>query len=240
MIDTLSAGFLLVKPVERPAYMDKELLPRRIVSACDCICPCFPGIYAIAWSAESAERRAAAFDQIGVPAAERDAVQRWATESFEEHFGWPGVFFTLDAAREARSRIFSRGDVDILGLGLPAFYRDAFVVGATPRPSKPGFAPVGKSGCLKTIEAGNPVPSTGIVLGFELLSTIMGQVDHSWLCNGLERHFANKLGIRPNEQGFITSLIDAGRCCEAIERGDVGAEPGPWFPWLVVRYDSAV
>jgi hypothetical protein len=110
----LSAGFLLLKPVPKPGWLSKDLLPEQIVSASTCICPQFPGSY-------------------------------------------------------------------------------------------------------------------------EPVNVIFGQMDHSWLCNNLERCAGENLGIKPSPTGLINSLDDAARCCEAIARPDVGAEPGPWFPSLIAR-----
>src|SRR5262249_37553261 len=140
--------------------------------------------------------------------------------------------------REARSRFFSNSDLRVLGLGLPLKYRDSFLAAAAPPPSRPGSSPEGRSGCLRVLDSGGALPGTGVALGFELLNVDSGPIDHSWLCNGLERYFADNLRVSPAPNGFLPDLGDAVRCCEAIERGDVGAEPGPWFPWLIVDYPS--
>jgi hypothetical protein len=78
--------------------------------------------------------------------------------------------------------------------------------------------------------------TTGRLLGFELLNLEDGLVLHTWLCNKLETHCANALGIRPNAAGCIETLEDAQRCREEISREEVGAEPGPWLPFALVEY----
>ena len=94
---------------------------------------------------DTPDERAAAFDDIGLVPSKRGAATKWATDAFERAYGWPAVFFTLDAVKDARARFFPNGDLVILGLGLPAQYRDPFVREATPPPQEPGFAPQGKS-----------------------------------------------------------------------------------------------
>jgi hypothetical protein len=231
----VSAGFLLVKSVPRPEWLSTDLLPEQIVSASTCICPQFPGSYAISWCRDSTESRSTEFDRIGLTTDAREEAIRWATAEFGESFGWPGVFYTLDAALNARSRFFAKGDLVVIALGLPARYRDTFVSQATPPAPEPGFAPQGKSGYLDMIEKNRTVPQSTVVLGYEPVNVIFGQMDHSWLCNNLEQYAAENLGIKPNPPGLINSLDDAARCCEAIARPDVGSEPGPWFPWLLAR-----
>ena len=41
----VAAGFLLLKPVSRPEWLSKDLLPEQIVSGSACICAQFPGSY---------------------------------------------------------------------------------------------------------------------------------------------------------------------------------------------------
>jgi hypothetical protein len=236
--DIIAAGFLLVKPVPRPEWLSKELLPEQIVSASACICPQFPNSYAIRWSSDSDESREKQFDVIGLAPARRGDAMAWATEKFEEAFGWPGVFFTLEAARDALARFLPGSDLMVIGVGLPRQYRAAFISHATPPPPQPGFAPMGKSGYLLAIEASGPMPPSPDILGYEPLNLESGQIDHSWLCNHLEEQVAHSLGIRPGATGLIESLAEASRCCEFIESPEVGAEPGPWVPWQLTRYDA--
>jgi hypothetical protein len=66
-----------------------------------------------------------------------------------------------------------------------------------------------------------------------------GEPSHSWLCNSLERHAFEELGIRPNTDGLLETLEDAQRCCDSIARQEVGAEPGPWLPFALIDYPAA-
>jgi hypothetical protein len=76
----------------------------------------------------------------------------------------------------------------------------------------------------------------GKMLGFEPLNIEHGLVDHSWLCNQLDAHCAQILGVRPNAAGLIETYEDAQRCCTEISRDEVHAEPGPWLPFAVFEY----
>jgi hypothetical protein len=234
----ISAGFLLLKPAPRPEWLSTDLLPEQIVSASRCICPQFPGSYVLSWCSDSPETRSAEFDRIGLAVDARQDAAQWATAEFEQSFGWPGVFYTLDAALDARSRFFPNGNLAVVALALPVRYRDAFVSAATSPSSDSGCAPQGRSGYLDAIEENGAVPPSAVVLGYEPVNVMFGQMDHSWLCNRLERYAAENLGIKPNPTGLIDSLSDAARICEAIARREVGAEPGPWFPWVLARAES--
>lgn len=129
------------------------------------------------------------------------------------------------------------GDLVVIGLGLPARFRERFIVEATPPPPAEGFAPIGKSGLLEAVEMNETLMQGGNILGYEPLTAERGQIGCSWLCNSLERHIAETTTIRPGPTGFVESLPDAIHCCEVFEDPDLGAEPGPWFPWLITQYD---
>jgi hypothetical protein len=235
----ISAGFLLIKPSPRPNWHEPSLLPEQIVSASDCLCPRFPGPYAITWSSGPEASQREGFEAVGLaPETWREA-EGWATAQFGRAFGWPGVFFNLDAARAAQTRFFSRADpVWLVGLGLPEGSLGPFLSDAGPAPPQPGYSPFGASGYYELLERRQPLPPGGRLVGFELLNVEGGQVSHSWLCNHLEKHCADRLGIWPAHFGLLPDLPSARRCLKEITRDDVGAEPGLWLAWALVRYDQ--
>ena len=48
--DFIAAGYFLARLSEREPWMSAELLPERILSACDCICSFFPDAWTMDWS----------------------------------------------------------------------------------------------------------------------------------------------------------------------------------------------
>ncbi|HEV7766370.1 MAG TPA: hypothetical protein VGQ76_15300 [Thermoanaerobaculia bacterium] len=233
----ISVGFLLIKPVVRPPYVSAELIPELVISASNCICPQFPGPYAISWCSESDEDRVARLTEVGVPAELHAIAIQWATAAFGETYGWPGVFYSVEAAREARDRFIASPEfVKVIALGLPEQFAEDFMKRAAPTASPPGYAPSGESGYLECIKRRDALPDGGRHLGFELLNLQVGMLEDSWLCNGLEQHCATTLQIRPTHNGLLATLEDATRSCAEIDREEVGAEPGPWYPFQLVEY----
>jgi hypothetical protein len=43
--------------------------------------------------------------------------------------------------------------------------------------------------------------------------------------------------VQLNEDGYIDPFETALACAQAIDNGEVAGEPGPCFPWLIVRYE---
>ena len=93
-----------------------------------------------------------------------------------------------------------------------------------------------------TFGAGEAVNFTGLDhqdvagAGFELLATQHGLLTCSWVCNGLEKVCSERLGVRPNEHGFVDAESDAERCLTLIRKPETGAEPGLWLPFRVTIY----
>lgn len=236
----LALGYLIVRPMPRDSFFSAELVPDLIVSASACLCHQFPGPYAVDWCSDTEEKRAKDLAEFGIDPAHQPVARRWATESFGQSFGWPGTFYSLRAATEARATLIPASvDVRVLGLGLHEARLDEFLRSAAPAPSAEGSAPNGETGSF-TMAARRERLAAGRLLGFELLNVEDGQVVHTWLCNKLETHCANALGIRPNAAGCIDTFEDAQRCCEEISRDEVGAEPGPWLPFALVDYELPV
>lgn len=234
--DFVAAGYFLARMSHRQPWMSAELLPDRILSACDCICTFFPDTWAMDWSSSPEERRkgAATFQ---IPEERMPDVVSWANESFERAFGWPRVLYSLEDARTARTLLDPGVDgVILFGLGLPADLASTFLDAAKPPPRTEGYAPVGATGYFHMVSRGQRLAEGGSPLGFDLLSSWEGLLTHSWLCNGLEKQLHEKVGLTPNSEGFIANLDIARDCARRIQAGDVNAEPEDWFPWLVVRY----
>jgi hypothetical protein len=232
-----SAGFLLIKPVVRPSYVSAQLIPDEVISASDCICPQFPGPYAISWCNTPDQDRVSLLTLTGVSQELHGRAIEWATAEFGQTYGWPGVFYTADAAYDARARFIAEPEtVKVIGLGLSEELVPDFVNEAMPPMSPPGYAPSGQSGYLECVKRGKPLPPGGRLLGFEPLNLQLGMLEDSWLCNGLERHCATTLQVRPSANGLLASFEEAMRCCAEINRDEIGAEPGPWYPFLLAEY----
>ena len=230
-----SAGFLIVRIVPRQDWHSPTLLPPRLLSASFCISPQFPGPYSLRWVDASDASRVDAFEKFGVAAPLREPAIAWSTERFEGVFGWPGTFYDVQDALAARRRFCaSEDEIVVIGLGLSAGHAEEFLEYVAPTANRP--VPMGRSGVSEMISQCEPLPKGGQLLGFELLDVEYGQISHSWLCNQLEVHCFQTLGIRPGAYGLLADLETAAQCCAEVRKDSVGKEPGLWLPWAIVRY----
>lgn len=236
----ISGGYYLTRRVPRRGNMRPELMPEQVLSASGCVCDFFPNTWAIEWTTDSVEARSAQAAQFGIDEAQLPGVIEWATAGFGELFGWPNAFYSLDAARAARARFLQGNrDVVLFGLGLQAAHVERFLECTRLETPKPACAPEGESGIVQCVSAGRRIEPGGARGGFELIATYrFGVLSCSWLCNGLEAVFAERVGVRPNAHGFIETSDEAERCRQLIEREEVPAEPGLWLPWLVTIYEG--
>lgn len=184
------------------------------------------------------EERAADFAKAHISPELKEPVMRWATEAFESEFGWENVFYTPEAALAAQERFGLTGSFLLLGIGLPVERLEAFLLEAAPPPRQEGYSPVGETGSYRVAKKRKNLAEGGRFLGFELLNIDFGSIQHSWICNGLERHCRDHLEVRPNGYGLISEIEEAFRCCEEISRDEVGSEPGLWLPCGIVLYDD--
>ena len=237
--DLIALGYLIVRPMHRDSFFSAELVPELIVSASTCLCRQFPGDYAIDWCSVTDLERAQKLADFGIDPDQQSAARIWATENFDELFGWPGTFYSLGAAIEARTTLIPPAtDVRVLGLGVHEAGLEDFLRHAAPTPPSEGYAPQGETGSFTMAKRRERLVAGGRILGFEILNLEFGHASHTWLCNQLETHCANVLGIRPNAAGFIETFDDAQRCCAEISRDEVGSEPGPWLPFALVDYEG--
>ncbi len=118
----------------------------------------------------------------------------------------------------------------MLAIALPAPYLEAFLTEAAPEPS------YGPQGLYQMLLQQQKLSDTEQSLGFEILGAEFGGVSHSFLCNHLETAYQQQLNLNLNEHGLLASYDDAQRAAEFTNLDTTGAEPVPWYPWLVVEY----
>jgi hypothetical protein len=235
----ISAGFLLVRKMPRQYWMGESLLPEYILSASYEICPQFPGTYCIEWVLMSEEKRQQQFERIGLSPHLWAHARQWATTHVDSLFGWPGVFYNLEDARQAKQFFFPADEqMYIIGLGLAKEFITSFLQDAAPHAAPEGYAPIGSAGYYELVQLGLPMPEEGTFLGFELLNTFLGALEFSWLVNDLHRYFAKVLDIRPGSNGLLENLAQARLCCQEIAKDESIAESGVWLPWALFSYEA--
>jgi hypothetical protein len=239
MSSLISLGVVLLRDIKRPPWMSHELLPYIVLSASVCIAPQFPGAYAIEWCVGTTDERAVEFDAVGISVDETAFATAWATENFGVTFGWEATFFNVDAALVARQRFFGDDpNMHVCQVCLPERFVDEFLLDAQPPPQVKGYAPIGETGVFSIAQKREGPQSGGRPLGYELLSVELGMISHSWLCNSLERHFAEHAGVIPNQAGFISDREQAESCARRLneDENSLGAEPGLWIPCLLTEF----
>ncbi len=221
----VAGGYFLTRPVVRDdVYTATDLLPPRFVTLSGCLA-------AFAFDFWWNEENVAAASGFGVSARRFGELIAWYRERFGRDLGAPNVAYSTAVIRE-----FVRGFVDdpdgltLVGCAVSADDRTRL----RDRHRSPGGG--GTPGVIEMLDRDEPLDPGGVPLGFEPVSFEYG-LECSWLCNSLERPAAAALGIRPDPAtGLVATYDDAVRVVGYIGRDDVGAEPGTWCPWLLVRY----
>jgi hypothetical protein len=229
--DFLSGGYLVTRPVAREGtFWDVSLIPATFWTASDCLALVAPGTWALEWVQMEEAQRLTEAEEFGLPRERVPEIISWATARFDQDFGWPNVFLTLEAAREFCTRFLPReSDAAILGLALARADAEDFLRRYQPgeREGAPGLY----TGLARQL---GPEPG-GQRMGSEVLCFDSGAF-HSSLCNALERGFAAKFGARPNEKGLYDDHALAQQCAAHAGSHGVGAEPGVWLAWALSSY----
>jgi hypothetical protein len=175
------------------------------------------------------EERTASAARFGITPEQVPDVVRWGQMRCGHDFSIPRGFEHLHQARRATEWIgLPSEELVIFGIGLNWFLTAKFVEDST---QNADFT------VPQCIRQGRPLSQGGLALGYELVNYQYGELSCSWICNGCENFFADRPGCGLNSHGYLDTFEAALECVRAIERGEVGAEPGPWYPWLMVRYE---
>ena len=237
----VSAGYLVVRRVRRPRYLDSAVFPERIVSASDHLAPVIPVVPA-GWL-EAVEAPSGRFSGYA------DAAQGnllWALEADLQRFGltgalaadlsdwltiaWargdfhpPSAFAGLEAARRF-VRHFGPFPPDTMILGLAL--RDADV-------ERISIVDDGTTSISRLSSCGAAPAPDGDVLGYDTYAIDEGDLQPWVRRPGAVARLA-AAGLAPNGCGLFESVDHAVAASAALAR-----EGGDWFAWRLTEYALA-
>jgi len=197
-------------------------LPARIYTASSCLTDVALEYW---WNEENVARAG----DFGVPGNRWPELIAWYTDQFDSGIGAPGVARTPGVIHEFVERfVTDSDDLVLLGLGLSPDHTSDLIANHRTPPER------GEYGVFQELERHSPLHPGGDVLGFDVLSYEYG-LEHSWLCNSLERTAHDDLGITPNRAGLIDTPEQANDVA-TMANESTAVEPGLWLPWLLVNY----
>jgi hypothetical protein len=226
-------GYYLIQGLVKESWMDKDgLLPERIWSGSNHICPKFPDAWIFDWVNDrgSIEDRKYAKTQMNLSKDGYFAAQRDFDELFgNEQFGFPNVFMDSSIAVEKCYQYFGRvSNLKTLGLGLPETYFERFMVHYSPDFGEP----IRRNGAYMKLSQKETYHGHYPVIGYDLLG-FDGADFCSFVCGSMESEMFEKYGVRFNQLGLISEYEYAERVSQAITNGEQIVEDGFWAPWLV-------
>jgi hypothetical protein len=241
--DYLSGGYFITQPVSRDTGRSEGVLPDRLLSFSRCLFPRLPASWMFDWMLNDTEKACQQAADYGIPRDRAIAAREWTTKRYSEKVAHSGLFYQLETTRDFARRFLSdHPELEIFGLGLHGSLARDFLQEALPPDPSPIEGTDPTDGVNRSILRGQSLASGGEALGFELLGFDFNRynLEHSWLCNGLEKDFHEDPGITPNRFGLIEKFEDAMTCADRIVRESIQAEPGLWLPWLIVQYPRTV
>jgi len=180
----ISAGFYILSPVGRASYMDKELLPEKIVSLSNCICEFHPNIN-ILWGGSHLNKQNYS-NKLHLSKDSFDEMEKWVLHQFEKDmFLYSNIFTTVNLARDFSGVFLNELDERmIIEIGLPESFVDGFLedVDTYSKSNKVGL------GIDKLLINKTPIDVEANSLGYEVVGFEEGKF-HSYICNGLEKDY---------------------------------------------------
>jgi hypothetical protein len=235
--DYFCGGYFVTRPAKRTDWQSTTL-PETLLSVSRHICTFVPDAWSIEWAEDDTNSRLKSAAEFNLEPKAIEELTRWATDNFDKEFGAWYVIFKLETAQQLRKRFLGQlKDVAILGVGLHKNLCNDFLLKAKAPASQPGFAPNGEGGDYLAMIKRLQLASDGIPLGFEPVNRDGVPFSCSWLCNGLEKD-AEEMKIPINSMGLIDDYSHALKFTDMLNEGKIGAEPGPWWPWLLVDYSN--
>lgn len=229
------AGYFLVK--RSAAGGTSSLVPPAILTLSSCFACTVPAWWAFRWCADE-KKRAAGLEACGLKDRPAEFLN-WVTErESRRELLFPNVICTLNVARQLVVRfLIQTRDWHLLGLGLNRSLRESFLNEFKPARAMPGAPFDSETPLYEMLLETRELESGARILGYDVLGPDAACTIHSWLCNGLETR-AHWFGIHVNSLGLLDKYIDAEKIAQDANDPGTGAEPVPWYPWIVVEYPT--
>lgn len=215
----ISGGYFIITRASRPKGLSLRV-PQTFVSLSSCFAHVAPDSWVVDWEEHSQQEREQEAAKFGIPPSVIAELVEWATPQIP----FPFSFSSLEVAQQFHQRFHCADAAMIVGIGLHNSLEKSFK-DQLPKESNRGL------GLVERLERKEPMARDGASLGFEPLG-FDAMHFHSWLCNYTPEEIEEKLGVRINGNGLISSLSDAVRTTDFVrEHGCVAI----WEPWLIVE-----
>ncbi|MET3193777.1 hypothetical protein [Bacillus sp. OAE603] len=228
----ISGGYYIVAPTMRQEYMYKEIIPEKVISVSECICDIHPEIN-VFWSG-SKENKLKYIKEVNISEDKYKEMEKWIQDHFDlKEFEYPQIFPSLNLAKEFYCTFLNHiQDLRIIGFGLPSNYLESFFdeEGTLNKTTED------RTGLENILMKKDFIDDVTSIKGFEILG-YETNIFHSYLCNGLEKDFKNQFDFSLNENGFVSSLEEAEKCCDIANDEELGTEDVFWLPWAIFEYE---
>jgi hypothetical protein len=228
----IEAGYFIVSDTAPPSR-EGCFAPPCVATISTCIVDSYPDDWALPWASIAEEQLQERRASLGLERPDFAALRAWVSKALESgEFGWPNVFLSLGAAREFSRRFLGKVTLRrLFGASAAADVATRFLHEMAPQRPNAG------SGTWIALSRNRRIEPGGRPLGFDIVGAEWGGNFHTFWCNGLEREFETRFGIRVNQQGLLDDEVQAQAACEYVSRPEVAAEPCCWYPVRVSEYE---
>jgi len=212
-------------------WMNKDLLPSQIFTPSSCICNLHPEDICLSWVTDRNETITAYTKKLSITKEQFEELQENIDSSFNTNkYGWIQMFLEVDEARKYYKKWLTNiPDIKLVAIATSKEHREIFLT-----EEKSEGENLGACGNWLMLEKGVSIDINQGLLGYDVLGFDVCAF-HSFICNSLENDFAEKLGIKFNKSGLISSFSEATIAADYAQNPDVGAETALWQPWAIIE-----
>lgn len=223
----ICGGYFLTRRIPRPDSIS-DPAPTTILTLSNCITEIAPDDWADSGYNYDIEERVVEAKKFGISSeAVPQLVEEFTKAVSSNHI--TTAFPTLQIARAFYRACEDKSTIALVGIGLERSLLASFYAQRNDDVNR-GY------GLFERVDKNVELEAGGEALGYELLGFEATKF-HSWLCHNSPVEAKEKLGVTPNQFGFVDSLADGVRIRNYLK--ETGAEQSVWEPWLIVSYEFA-
>lgn len=195
-----------------------------VYTATNCLNEHLLGLWSYSWTTKTEPTN----ETFGLNEDRIEGLRRWVDQQHRAgKIGWLNVFADLNTARAYQRTFFPQLDgVKTVALYVAEPTADEIIRALTP--ASKGW---GEAGLYQTLLKKTPeIDSLNeLVIGYDLIGLEPGGDFHSFHCHGIGAELAERFGLTLNRYGLFDDCADWTPVLNALNNGEIGAEPVPWY-----------
>ncbi|GAB3337071.1 hypothetical protein GCM10027299_47770 [Larkinella ripae] len=199
-----------------------------VYTASTCLNDSLLNTWSYSWTNKASEKDEAVKENFDLDDGRLALLRAWVDEKHTTGVvGWMSVFGDRASALDYKRRFFAH----LNGVETLAVYFNEQQTADLLREFAPESERIGAIGLYQTLlkKERETENSAEILIGFDLIGLESSGNFHSFHCHGIGGELADRFGLTLNHYGLFDDCADWKPVLHALNTGEIGAEPVPWY-----------